>query len=461
MLPAFMFCGGAAARAATGTQTFNAAGEHAFTVPTGVSSLEVTLIGGNGGGGRYRGSPGGQGATVIASLAVTPGETLYAEVAGNGEGGYPEGEGEPGSGGGGRGGGIIFVAGGGGGGGASDLRTCALACGGASLPTRLLVAAGGGGGGGEGGPSAVTGGPGGSADRSGTTGSINTTLQGGEAGKRGTASAGGAGGAASFECPALASCSTSGVEGTAGSGGGGSAGGGGGGGGGGIFGGGGGGGGEGFEVKPSQWENAGGGGGGGGASGIPAAGTARVSGFLQLLTALGAEPSISISWTIPAPIQAPAPALGSPSPARTVITDGVPALSVSGLSLSPARFRRGRTQATISGARVQTGTTIAFALTSAATVTLSVEAPRSGVRAGSRCVAASRGARRGWPCTIWVSLTHHIVRQAHAGTDRIRFDGVLDGASRLSPGRYRLSLGAAGAGSTARAAAHPGFTLLP
>jgi hypothetical protein len=434
-----------AASAQTASQSFSGAGEHEFVVPAGVTSLQVTLIGGNGGGGRFPGGAGGapgQGATVMATVAVTPGETLYAEVAGNGESGSPEGGGK-----------------GGAGGGASDLRTCALACGGASSPTRLVVAAGGGGGGGEGGPAGVTGGPGGSADRSGTTGSIYLTLQAGEGGKRGTTSGGGAGGARSYECPALATCSKPGVEASGGSGGGGSAGGGGGGGGGGIFGGGGGGGGEGFETKPGEWENAGGGGGGGGSSGVPAAGAGRVSGFLQLLTALGAEPSISISWTVPAP----APTAASPSPANTLSAGpaATPGPSVTDLTLSPARFRRGSHAATIARAQAPTGTTIAFVLTHGATATLSFEQPQTGVRAGARCVPVGRSAHRGRPCTRWVTLAHRIVRQAHAGTDRVHFEGVVDGGNRLTPGSYRLSLSASNAGGSASAPQRPGFTLLP
>jgi hypothetical protein len=470
--------GAASAWATTGTQTYTAAGEHVFTVPAGVSAVQVTLIGGNGGSGRFPGSAGGaggQGATVTAAVAVTPGETLYAEVAGNGESGSAEGSGGGGTGGGATGGEIFFVKGGGGGGGASDLRTCGVKCAGPSLPTRLLVAGGGGGGGGEGGLTAVSGGPGGSADRSGTAGSVlPPSLQAGQGGQRATASGGGSGGAVSFECPKLASCSQAGVEGAGGKGGAGTGGGGGGGGGGGIFGGGGGGGGEGFEFAPLNFENAGGGGGGGGSSGVPAAGAGRVSGFLQLLTTLGAEPSISISWTIPAP-----PTVGTTSPSGSSSSAGsssssgttanvppssaTPAPRVNGLALSPPRFRRGRHPATIARTRVPSGTTIAFALTQSATVTLSFEQPHTGVRAGTRCVSAAAGpaGHHGRPCTRWVALAHRVSRQAHAGTNRVHFEGVLDGGSRLAPGRYRLSLSAVDAGGGVNAPQHPGFTLLP
>src|ERR1700735_1547364 len=64
-------------------QDFTVAGEHEFVVPSAVNSLRATLIGGNGAPG-HGGFPGGAGATVTATLAVTPGETLYVEVAGSG-----------------------------------------------------------------------------------------------------------------------------------------------------------------------------------------------------------------------------------------------------------------------------------------------------------------------------------------------------------------------------------------
>ena len=68
------------AGATTSQTNFSAIGaEQTFTVPTGVTSIDVTLTGGSGadwnGGGL-----GGTGATVTATLSVTPGATIYIEV---------------------------------------------------------------------------------------------------------------------------------------------------------------------------------------------------------------------------------------------------------------------------------------------------------------------------------------------------------------------------------------------
>jgi hypothetical protein len=138
------------------TVTYTDAGEHVFAVPAGVTSIHVVAIGGKGGGGF---APGGAGARAEGDLTVTPGQTLYAEVAGDGApasqtvGAWAHG----GVYGGGNGGryndaqydashGFLPVSGGGGGG-ASDVRTCSIGVGNCaySLPSMLLVAAGGGG----------------------------------------------------------------------------------------------------------------------------------------------------------------------------------------------------------------------------------------------------------------------------------------------------------------------------
>jgi hypothetical protein len=304
-----------AAQADSASQSFTTAGEHAFVVPPGVTSLQVALVGGYGGTGSA-GTPGGIPASAGATLSVSPGETLYAEVAGDGEsatglndlGGYD---------GGGNGGTdlLLFAShpGGGGGGGASDVRLCATSavpaeCGGrSSLASRLLVAAGGGGGGGNGlSPPSTAGGNGGASDQPGSAGAHDAyTDAGGGGGSRASATTGGAAGASGV-CEPVSdqNCAAKGELGSGGSGGEDAAGSGGGG-GGGIFGGGGGGAGElsniGTPESPNLAAGGGGGGGGGGGSSGVVAGAAGVSAFSLVPTAEGALPAVTFTWTAPAP----------------------------------------------------------------------------------------------------------------------------------------------------------------
>lgn len=185
-----------------------------YVVPAGVQSVHVDAVGGKGGDvppgtgafGEAVGAAGGSGARAVADVAVTPGQTLYVYVAGNGQnrsanayaaGGF--------NGGGAAGVGSAAVGRSAGGGGGSDVRTTAGA-----LASRLVVAGGGGGAGqnypsqtggdGRGGAAGMAppapggvycGAPGPGTQTEGGAGGANG---GAAAGKNGTLGAGGAGG---------------------------------------------------------------------------------------------------------------------------------------------------------------------------------------------------------------------------------------------------------------------------
>jgi len=112
--------------------------EQQWVVPAGISSIDVDVIGAQGGTASdywcLLGGPGGPGGHVETTLSVSEGETLYIYVGGAGS------TGTGGFNGGGNGGSGGYGAGGGGGG-ASDIRQ-----GGNGLDDRIVVAGGGGGG---------------------------------------------------------------------------------------------------------------------------------------------------------------------------------------------------------------------------------------------------------------------------------------------------------------------------
>lgn len=154
--------------------TFNYTGDvQYYTVPAGVTSLQIEAYGAQGGG-----TYGGNGGYAIGEVPVTPGATLEVYVGGKptvqlGPGGYN------------GGGAVLALPCGGGsdgwpGGGASDVRTTS------SLNDRLIVA---GGGGGQGWSSGLGGLGGGTNGVDGEASWISNTN-----GKGGTQSAGGAGG---------------------------------------------------------------------------------------------------------------------------------------------------------------------------------------------------------------------------------------------------------------------------
>jgi hypothetical protein len=513
-----------AATAAPTGAAFTTPGEHAFTVPLSVTSVHVELVGARGGSGAGGGA-GGAGASFGATLAVVPGQKLFAEVAGNGTNAVAgASDGLGGSGGGADGGRAVFLfagaPGGGGGGGGTDVRTCSVSAapascpGGSSLATRLAVAGGGAGGGGLGSDAsakgAILGGPGGSGDGPGGPGGPDPHGDlGGEPGHQGGQASGGTPGGNSAGTPALGGeLAKGGAGGSAPAGGGG-------GGGGGLYGGGGGGAGNTTVVDPNALTiaTAGGAGGGGGSSGVPTK-APGVSSAATRQTAPGAPASVTLTWAAPKPEVStgppssvtgtaamldgtvnpigssvsdchfeitPAPAGGANVPCAQQIgagsdpvavtanvtglagataysyklvavsaagsstgvpvgfttagasgggtppdgtpPDGTPAgpgaseLTLSALTLEPARFRVGRR-----------GTTIAFTLSGRARVTVSFER-----RTHGRFVKVHGAVR--------------ITRAA--GRRRVHFRGAV-AKRKLSPGRYRVSVVASATGQVSK-----------
>jgi PKD repeat protein len=118
----------------SGSQNYSSVGTHSWTVPAGVTSIQIDMAGAKGGD-QCNGTQGGRGGRLQATIPVTPGQTLQINVGGAGtfgncswtwySGGF-------------NGGGSGYR--GGGGGGASDIRI-----GGTALSNRILVAGGGGG----------------------------------------------------------------------------------------------------------------------------------------------------------------------------------------------------------------------------------------------------------------------------------------------------------------------------
>jgi len=186
-----MLAWGASAFAASQTFTPSGGSEQPFTVPAGVTQVQVRAVGGAGqpGNGCNPGAAGagGAGAKATAMLPVSVGETLYVDFGVGASGGAI----------------ACKSSAGGTGGGASDVRTVS-----GTLTSRLIVAGGGGGGGaayGDVEPFLSSGGAGGSASAlvgDGKPGIGNLNEAGaaeaeGGGGQGGTENSGGSGGSAS------------------------------------------------------------------------------------------------------------------------------------------------------------------------------------------------------------------------------------------------------------------------
>jgi hypothetical protein len=273
--------GGHTSSSTSGSPSWSTAGTYNWTVPTGVTSININLygaVGGNGTSDYNSYGSGGYGGRTTGTLSVTAGSTLTVVVGGNGGSASAcSGSGSQGAGGynGGHAGGYstncTWGASGGGGGGCTDLKNSGT----------LLASAPGGGGGGGGGYNGAGGTGGYGGGTSGQTGGTGTGGNGyGTGGGGGTTGTYGGGG------------NSGGIHGGYGQGGNGSGGGWGGTGGGGACGyyGGGGGGASGNSGGAGGGHNGGGGGGGGGAAYVPSGG----SSFANASTAHG---SATISYT--------------------------------------------------------------------------------------------------------------------------------------------------------------------
>ena len=153
------------------SQTFSTPGSQPFIVPTGVSSLTVTLNGAGGGSDASAAWLGGAGGLLSFTLPVTAGQVLALNIGGRGNQGQ-------------------FSRNGGGGGGSTGISY-------GSIGGALIAIAGGGGGGGGaggGGPYGTVGGAGG-GNGSGAAGGTGGSSYNGNPGQGGTQSAGGLGGA--------------------------------------------------------------------------------------------------------------------------------------------------------------------------------------------------------------------------------------------------------------------------
>lgn len=151
------------------------------------------------------------------------------------------------------------------------------------------------------------------------------------------------------------------------------------------------------------------------------------------------------SVTVTDPPAGPSPATpgGAPGPSPTV--PPAPA-DVNGLNLSPARFRAA---ARGPSATASAGSTGSYTLTTAATVTFTVERARSGRWDGGKCKKPSRKLRKKKRCTRYTRLRGSFALAGRAGANRFRFTGRLRNR-KLKPGRYRLRASAPGGASTAR-----------
>lgn len=155
------------------------------------------------------------------------------------------------------------------------------------------------------------------------------------------------------------------------------------------------------------------------------------------------------------PPGSPPPPPGSSPPASVA---GTAAPVVSGVRLSPRRFRAGVRVAAARKGKPPTGGRLRFTLSAAARVTVPIDAVLPGRRSGKRCVAP-RPTVKGRACTRFVRKGALSVA-GKLGVNTVNVTGRVAG-KLLAPGRYRGTISAVDAAGRRSAPRTVSFTVLP
>ncbi len=129
--------------------------------------------------------------------------------------------------------------------------------------------------------------------------------------------------------------------------------------------------------------------------------------------------------------------------------------TLSSLGQTNKTWREGTTLAQLSSIRAKgkkklpVGTTFSFKLDQAARVAFTFTKPAPGRKAGKRCVAQTPKNKHKRRCKRTVTAGV-LTFAAHAGTNKVRFQGLISKRKKLKPGTYKLLVTATAAGKRSR-----------
>jgi hypothetical protein len=138
--------------------------------------------------------------------------------------------------------------------------------------------------------------------------------------------------------------------------------------------------------------------------------------------------------------------------------------TLSGLGQSAKIWREGNQLAKLSASggrgkkKLPIGTTFSFRLDRPAQVVFKFTQPARGRKVGKRCVAQTHENRHKHRCMRTV-VAGTFPFSAHAGLNKVRFQGLISKRKRLKPGSYKLLVTATAAGKRSRTGAL-GFTIV-
>jgi hypothetical protein len=128
-----------------------------------------------------------------------------------------------------------------------------------------------------------------------------------------------------------------------------------------------------------------------------------------------------------------------------VVTPDRTAPGISGLALSPSRFR--------------SKSTIKYTLSEAATVTFTIQRAAPGRKVGRRCVAPTKRNRSRKRCTRFVAVKGSLTQNGNVGANTLAFNRRI-GGRKLAPGTYRLTAEAKDPAGNKSALTRVNFTII-
>ena len=162
----------------------------------------------------------------------------------------------------------------------------------------------------------------------------------------------------------------------------------------------------------------------------------------------GLHATQSAGYTVVAPLVTSPPLFTAP--VSIVAPPVEPTLS--SLNESAKTWREGNALAQISKKKLPVGTTFSFGLNVPARVTFTFTEPASGRKVRKRCVAQTKKNKKEHSCTRTV-ISGTLTFSAHAGTNKVHFEGSISKHKKLKLGSYTLLVAATASGkrSTTRA----------
>jgi virginiamycin B lyase len=140
------------------------------------------------------------------------------------------------------------------------------------------------------------------------------------------------------------------------------------------------------------------------------------------------------------------------------VSDTFPPRFLNGASFDPARFRVASGSTPVSAKSAPKGSTLAYALSEASTVTILIERKAAGRRSGGSCKAPSTKNKGARPCTRYLTAGT-LSRRGLQGGNEIAFTGRI-GRRALKPGSYRATVTAKDAAGNKSKTSTAGFTIV-